>query len=172
MARKIVAVKAVLFALLSLAAAPSLAANGPGSLCNTPGATGCAGATSLPVFNPTHYALVPGVTITSKIIGATDLLGTETCSSGPAGVDVIIKSSQFGNETVCGSLSSCPGAGCTITFTYTAPNGPVGVRLPDGHRRLRLEREQLGQRHHRQRRQGRTRRAAPRGSRTPTAKER
>jgi len=124
MARKIVAVEAALFAFLSLAAAPSMAANGPGSLCNTPGATGCAGATSLPTFNSTHYALMPGVTITSKIIGATDLLGTETCSSGPAGVDVIIKSSQFGNETVCGSLSSCPGAGCTITFTYTAPNGP------------------------------------------------
>src|SRR5262245_2829237 len=123
MFRRLAAV--VLFALLSIAAAPRGAtAAAEGTLCNTPAATGCAGATSLPVFNPTHYALMPGVTITSKIIGATDLVGNETCSSGPAGVDVIIKSSQFGNETVCGSLSSCPGAGCTITFTYTAPNGP------------------------------------------------
>jgi len=126
MVRKIVGVEAVLFALASLAATPWVAtAAAPGSLCNTPGASGCAGATSLPVFNPTHYALMPGVTITSKIIGATDLVGNETCSSGPAGVDVIIKSSQFGNETVCGTLSSCPGAGCTITFMYTAPNGPT-----------------------------------------------
>src|SRR5262249_28771979 len=125
MARKIVAVEAVLFALLSLAAAPRVeAANAPGALCNTPAIAGCAGATDLPPFNPTHYGLQAGVTITSKILGATDLTGNETCSSGPAGVDVIIKSSQFGNTTVCGLLSSCPGAGCTITFMFTAPNGP------------------------------------------------
>src|SRR5262245_29707575 len=128
MARRIGAVEAVLFALLSIAAAPraATAANAPGSLCNTPAISGCAGATSLPAFNPTHYGLMPGVTITSKIIGATDLTGNETCSApgNPPGVDVIIKSSQFGNTTVCGSLSSCPGAACTITFMFTAPNGP------------------------------------------------
>src|SRR5262249_25266009 len=118
----------VLFlALLGAAAAPevALAAQAPGSLCNTPAATGCAGATSLQSNTNDHkYDLQPGVTVTSKIIGATDLTGNETCSSGPAGVDVIIKSSVFGNTTVCGSLSNCPGAACTITFDFTGPNGP------------------------------------------------
>src|SRR5262249_9706227 len=93
-----------------------------GSLCNTPTVSGCAGATALPVFNPTHYAVQIGTTITSKIIGATDLTGTETCSAGGSGVDVIVKSTPLGNTTLCGSLSGCPGAGCTITFTYTAPD--------------------------------------------------
>src|SRR5262249_10275264 len=125
MARKIVAVEAVLFALLSLAAAPRVeAANAPGALCNTPAIAGCAGATDLTPFNPTHYGLKVGVTITSKILGATDLTGNETCTGGGAGGDVLLKSSPFGNTTVCGTLSGCPGAACTITFMFTAPNGP------------------------------------------------
>src|SRR5436309_10154199 len=82
--------------------------NKPGSLCQTPTASGCTGATSLPVFNPTHYEVQIGTTITGKIIGATDLTGAETCSSGGSGVDVIVKSSNFGNTTLCGTLSGCP----------------------------------------------------------------
>ena len=93
----------------------------PGSLCQTPTASGCTGATSLPVFNPTHYRVQVGTTITGKIIGATDLTGAETCSSGGGGVDVIVKSSNFGNTTLCGTLSGCPGPACTITYTYNAP---------------------------------------------------
>src|SRR5207248_791164 len=95
--------------------------NNPGSLCQTPSASGCTGATSLPVFNPTHYEVQIGTTITGKIIGATDLTGAETCSSGGSGVDVIVKSSNFGNTTLCGTLSGCPGPACTITYTYNAP---------------------------------------------------
>src|SRR5262249_52789438 len=120
----------LLAAVLALAAMPSASVAAPGSLCNTPSATGadCTGATSLDVFNNTHYALMAGATITSKIIGATDLTGGESCTGGsPGTVNVIIKSS-FGDETVCGSLSGCaPGTAdtaCTITFSYTAPNGP------------------------------------------------
>src|SRR2546422_39193 len=50
--------------------------------------------------------------------------GRQNMKNKGTGVDVIIKSTFFGNQTVCGSLSGCPGAGCTITYTYTAPNGP------------------------------------------------
>src|SRR5262249_49752818 len=76
---------AALGALLILLPAARMA-HAAGSLCNTPSASGCAGATALPVFNPTHYAVQVGTTITSKILGATDLLGTETCTGGGAGV--------------------------------------------------------------------------------------
>ena len=116
----------ILFAFLGLAAAPP-AALAAGALCNTPSATPlCAGATSLPVFNSQHYTVEAGATIISTIVGATDLTGSETCTGGSPGVDVFIKSSfaPGGNQTVCGALSNCPGANCTITFSYTAPNGP------------------------------------------------
>src|SRR5262249_22390037 len=43
----------------------------PGSLCNTPAATDCSGATSLVVHNPTHYKVLAGQSITGKIVGAT-----------------------------------------------------------------------------------------------------
>src|SRR5262249_43379291 len=81
----------ILSAFLGLAAAPppSLAA---GALCNTPGATPlCAAADPLPVFNNQHYTVQAGATITSTIVGATDLTGSETCTGGGAGVDVFIK---------------------------------------------------------------------------------
>src|SRR5262249_34286102 len=125
--RALHAVAVAILAVAGIAARPDAAlANAPGSLCNTPSASPlCAGATLLTSdTNKIHYDLQPGTTIVSKIIGATDLTGNETCSSGPAGVDVIIKSTDFGNQTVCGTLSDCPGASCTVTFTYTAPNGP------------------------------------------------
>src|SRR5262245_38138586 len=118
----------ILFAFLGLAAAPpaALAATAPGSLCNTPSVPGCGAATDLPsTVNDQHYDLEVGVPITAVIIGATDLTGNETCTGDGPGVDVIIKSGDFGNQTVCGSLSGCPGTTCNITFTYTAPNGPT-----------------------------------------------
>src|SRR5262245_29586988 len=127
MSTRALAARTVLLAILSVAAVPGASMAQPGSLCNTPGAPGatpqCDGAASLPVFNNQHYALAAGASIISKIVGATDLTGSETCTGGSPGVDVIIKSS-FGNQTVCGALSDCPGANCTITFSYTAPNGP------------------------------------------------
>src|SRR5262249_48253003 len=114
----------ILFAFLGLAAAPPPAL-ATGALCNTPGATPlCAAATPLPVFNNQHYTVAAAATITSTIVGATDLTASETCTGGGAGVDVFIKGSFAGNEVVCGTLSACPGADCTITFSYTAPNGP------------------------------------------------
>src|SRR5689334_12465060 len=91
--------------LVTAVGARSAAAAAAGSLCNTPAATGCAGTTSLTTdTNKIHYDIHPGQTVTSKIIGATELTGTETCTAGGSGVDVIIKSSDFGNQTVCGSF--------------------------------------------------------------------
>src|SRR5262245_10921561 len=127
MSTRALAARTVLLAILSVAAVPGASMAQPGSLCNTPGAPGatpqCDAAASLPVFNSQPYALAAGASTISKIVGATDLTGSETCTGGSPGVDVIIKSS-FGNQTVCGALSDCPGANCTITFSYTAPNGP------------------------------------------------
>src|SRR5262249_22585259 len=114
----------ILSAFLGLAAAPPPAL-ATGALCNTPSATPlCAAADPLPVFNSQHYTVAAGATITSTIVGATDLTGSETCTGGGAGVDVFIKGAFAGNEVVCGTLSACPGPDCTITFSYTAPNGP------------------------------------------------
>src|SRR5262245_318868 len=112
MARRALAARTLLLAILSVAAVPGASMAQPGSLCNTPGAPGatpqCDGATPLPLFNNQHYALEPGTPIISKIVGATDLTGGESCTGGsPGTVDVIIKSS-FGNLTVCGALSDCP----------------------------------------------------------------
>src|SRR5262245_25214688 len=125
MAGRAFAARTLLLAILSVAAVPGASMAQQGALCNTPGATPlCAAATPLPVFNNQHYTVPAGTTITSTIVGATDLTGTETCTGGGAGVDVFIKGSFAGNQTVCGTLSACPGASCTITFSYTAPNGP------------------------------------------------
>lgn len=87
-------------ALAVLVLVPSAsAANAPGSLrCPT-----------LSQYNNTHYGLAVGTTVTCTIEGATDV------SNGP--VDVIIKSTTFGNTTVTGTA-----AGGVITFTFTAPN--------------------------------------------------
>src|SRR4051812_12784725 len=72
-----------------------------------PGALKC----SLPVYNPTKYALKtsPVQTVTCTITGATDVSGLRT-------VPVYIKSSTLGNTTVTGTVSRT-----TITFTFTAP---------------------------------------------------
>src|SRR5262245_25106057 len=123
--RRALAARTLLLAILSVAAAPGASMALTGALCNTPGATPlCAGADPLPVFNSQHYTLAAGASTISKIVGATDLTGSETCTGGSPGVDVFIKGSFAGNEIVCGTLSACPGASCTITFSYTAPNGP------------------------------------------------
>src|SRR5215475_4432218 len=123
-ARGLIHGRAFLLAILGVAAVPGAAMAQTGALCNTPGATPlCAAATPLPVYNNQHYALQAGASIISTIVGATDLTGSETCTGDGPGVDVIIKSA-FGDQTVCGALSACPGANCTITFSYTAPNGP------------------------------------------------
>ena len=78
-----------------------------------PGAA--AGALNCPLsaHNPTHYALQVGTSVTCTITGAEDVSGQST-------VDVIIKSSQFGNQTVTGTVTGT-GASTTITFTFTAP---------------------------------------------------
>jgi len=64
---------------------------------------------NLPVFNPTHFALKLGETVTCTISDP-DLV-----VNGP--VDVNIQSTDFGNTTVGGTAST---ATHTITFTYTA----------------------------------------------------
>src|SRR5262249_33464221 len=110
MARRAFAARTFLLAILSVAAVPGASMAQTGALCNTPGATPlCAAAPPLPVFNSQHYTLQAGASIISTIVGATDLTGSETCTGGGAGVDVIIKGSFAGNEIVCGTLSACPG---------------------------------------------------------------
>src|SRR5262245_22810728 len=122
--RRALDARALLLAVFAVAAVPRASVAVTGALCNTPGATPlCAAATPLPVFNNQHYTLKAGTSIISTIVGATDLTGSETCTGGAPGVDVFIKSA-FGDQTVCGALSACPGADCTITFSYTAPDGP------------------------------------------------
>lgn len=90
----------------------------PGSLCA--GNAACPGTSTLAVYNPTHYAVPVGDTANVAIVGATDLLGTETCGGNP-GVQVTFKHSLLGNVTTCGTLSGCPGASCTVSFSFTAP---------------------------------------------------
>src|SRR6187397_1354413 len=71
-------------------------------------------------YNPTHWAVRAGDTITGTIVGATDVPDDSECSNGDPGVDVFIKSSTFGNTTLCGTLSN---NNDTITFTWTVPAG-------------------------------------------------
>jgi hypothetical protein len=71
-----------------------------------PGGLNC----PLAVYNPTHWALKAGDSVTCTIEGATDVSGSS--------VDVIVKSSTLGNATVTGSVS-----GTTITFDWQAPAG-------------------------------------------------
>ncbi len=62
-------------------------------------------------LNNTHWKVQAGDTITGTISGATDaVVGSDGC------VAVIIKSSDFGNTTLCGSLT-----GTTISFTWKVP---------------------------------------------------
>ena len=96
---------AFVLAMMAASATTALAA-APGSLCNTPAF--CPGATSLPsTVNDQHYDTHPADSLIGKIIHASDLLGTEHCTSGPAGVDVIVKSTDFGNTVLCGTMSGC-----------------------------------------------------------------
>ena len=116
-----IALAAVL--LVGVAPVAARAAAAPGALCNTPSATpDCVGATLLQSdTNKIHYDVLAGTTVTSKIVGATDLTGTESCTGGSAGtIDVFVKTSFFGNQVVCGTLSGCPGNHCTVTFTYAS----------------------------------------------------
>src|SRR3954470_13440550 len=55
------------------------------------------------VYNPTHWAVLIGDTITDTITGATDaVVGSGGCG---VGVLVVIQSSDFGNTNLCGTLS-------------------------------------------------------------------
>src|SRR5262249_51585439 len=64
-------------------------------------------------YNPTHWQVQAGDMITGTITGATDAISSPC---GPNGVNVIIKSSDFGNTALCGTLN-----GTTITFMWTVP---------------------------------------------------
>src|SRR5260221_2278472 len=66
-------------------------------------------------YNPTHYK-APAGTITAWIVGATDA-APEVDADGH--IDVIIKSSTFGNQTVQGTFDPSTS---NITFTFTVPN--------------------------------------------------
>ncbi|TME58846.1 MAG: hypothetical protein E6I58_00990 [Chloroflexi bacterium] len=69
-------------------------------------------------FNKTHWKVEAGDTITGRISGATDaVVGSGACG---AGVLVTIQSSNFGNTSLCGTLS-----GSTITFTWSVPSTGV-----------------------------------------------
>jgi hypothetical protein len=91
-----------------------------------PGALASPCSSSACQYNPTHWEAQAGTTITDTIQGATDLPctgpngrpNTQTCGDGF--VDVFIKSSDFGNTTVCGSVS-----GTTITFSWPVPASGV-----------------------------------------------
>jgi len=75
---------------------------------------------SLPVYNPTKYALQASPsqqTVTCQITGASDVSGLST-------VPVIVKSSDLGNTTVTGTVS-----GTTITFTFTAPGNGCSTSI-------------------------------------------
>ena len=61
----------------------------------------------LPQYNPTHYALEPGQSVTCTIHNA-------VLSGSPSTVDVYIQSTDLGNVTVTGHVS-----GTNITFSYT-----------------------------------------------------
>jgi len=71
---------------------------------------------SLGALNPTHWKTQAGTTITGTISGATDVasFGNGSCATGQ--VEVIIKSSAFGNTTVCGTVSDT-----TISFSWSIP---------------------------------------------------
>jgi len=82
-----------------------------------PGALSC----SLPKYNPTHYGLEAFHTTTCTIEGASDASGLKT-------VPVTIKSSNFGNTTVTGTVSSS-GSTTKITFTFTAPSAGCNTSI-------------------------------------------
>jgi hypothetical protein len=83
----------------------SLALVSGASAATAPGALDCPTLTN---YNPTHYKLQVGTTVTCTIDGATDV------ADGP--VNVYIKSTPLGNTTVVGTALNH-----TITFTFTAP---------------------------------------------------
>ena len=63
-------------------------------------------------YNPTHYAAVAGSTYTAWIRGATDVSGST--------INVYIKSSNFGNQTVVGTKDLSDGPN-SYKFTFTVP---------------------------------------------------
>lgn len=68
---------------------------------------------TLTVYNPTHYKLQVGTTVTCTIDGASEVSGQSTTT-------VFIKSSQLGNTEVTGTVTGT-GDATQITFTFTAP---------------------------------------------------
>jgi SdrD B-like domain len=75
----------------------------------------CNGSFSLP-GNPTKYDVRVGVPITARIDGATD-----AGSPAPATIQVFVKSSNFGNQALTGTLTAGPQPQPSYTFTFTAP---------------------------------------------------
>src|SRR5262249_39230854 len=60
----------------------------------------------------------------SKIVGATDLTGGESCTGGSPGTPDGVNKRSFGGQTNCGNPSHHPGANRTNTFSYKTPNTP------------------------------------------------
>jgi hypothetical protein len=79
-----------------------------------PNGNGALDCPTLNGFNPTHYGLPAGSSVTCTIDGASEVSGLST-------VDVIIKSSDLGNTTVTGTVTGT-GDGTQITFTFDAPS--------------------------------------------------
>jgi uncharacterized repeat protein (TIGR01451 family) len=78
-----------------------------------PNGNGALNCPTLSGFNPTHYGLPAGSTVTCTIDGASEVSGSST-------TDVIIKSSDLGNTTVTGAVTGT-GSNTQITFTFDAP---------------------------------------------------
>ena len=99
-------------ALLALLATAALIAtvvgSSTGTAVATPNLTIGSVTCALPQYNPTHFKLQVGTTVTCTI--SASLVGN------PSTVEVFVKSTPLGNTTVPGTVS-----GSTITFTYTAP---------------------------------------------------
>ncbi len=98
-----------LVALLATAALiATVVGSSTGTAVATPNLTIGSVTCALPQYNPTHFKLQVGTTVTCTI--SASLVGN------PSTVDVFVKSTPLGNTTVTGTVS-----GSTITFTYTAP---------------------------------------------------
>jgi hypothetical protein len=105
----LITVVAALAAFLAFAPGALAGVDPSGSLAQPTGSLLGTGA----AYNPTHWAVQAGDSITGTITGATDAqVGTGGCDS-TVGVLVTIQSSNFGNTPLCGTLS-----GSTITFTW------------------------------------------------------
>ncbi len=152
MARKIVAVRAVLFALLSLAAAP-IGSQRAGLAVQHAGGDRLCGCDLAPRVQP--HALRPRARRDDHLRRSS---GRRTCSA-PKRVPAVPPASTSSSRVASSAMRPCAAA-CPRVLEQDAPSPSCTRRrtgrrccLPDEHRRLRLEREQRGQRHHRRRRQ-------------------